>query len=267
MIKISLIYTTASLAIIQGITEFLPISSSAHLALFPEIAGTHDQGTLIDASIHLGTLFAVLIYFFTDFKNMIKGFLKPKKYSREAKLSYNILIAFIPTAIAGALLLHFEIIDIFRNKYIIASTTIIFGILLYLADHLSKQKELLHNISFKHSFFIGLTQILALIPGVSRSGITMTAGLYKGYTKEAAVKFSLLLSFPTIAAAGLASLYEITNSGNTLMLNTALISAFFSFIASYIALKIFMQLVKSKNISFIYFMIYRLILGTALFIF
>jgi len=187
------------LGLVQGLGEFLPISSSAHLVLVPWIFKWQDPGLTFDIALHAGTLIAVILYFWRDWLNLIsKGLTKPKE--REGKLFWYLVLATIPGAAFGYLLEH-KAETVFRNPVLIAFMLILLGVILYLVDRKSKKQIDVEHISLKTSFLIGLSQALAIIPGVSRSGITMTTALALGMTREGAARFSFLLSAPIIFGA------------------------------------------------------------------
>ena len=187
------------LGLVQGLGEFLPISSSAHLVLVPWIFKWQDPGLTFDIALHAGTLIAVILYFWMDWLNLIsKGLTKPKE--REGKLFWYLVLATIPGAAFGYLLEH-KAETVFRNPVLIAFMLILLGVILYLVDRKSKKQIDVEHISLKTSFLIGLSQALAIIPGVSRSGITMTTALALGMTREGAARFSFLLSAPIIFGA------------------------------------------------------------------
>ena len=195
------------LGLVQGLGEFLPISSSAHLVLIPWLFNWEDPGLTFDIALHLGTLIAVAIYFWRDWLRLIsKGFTDAK--STDGRLFWYLVFATIPGAIIG-FLLEKKAETVFRNPVLIAVMLIILGVILYRADRKSARNIEIDNITFKASFLIGLSQALAIIPGVSRSGITMTAGLLLGLTREGAARFSFLLSAPIIFGAAAVKLPHV----------------------------------------------------------
>jgi undecaprenyl-diphosphatase len=245
------------LSIVQGLTEFLPVSSSAHLVLLSEFLGEEDQGIIFDVGVHFGTLMAALVYFRSDLKKMIINLGSHKFLSKENNLTANLIIAVIPILLLGFLLRDFVNLNL-RNSEVIAYATIIFGILLYTAQ-LRKGKEDLDSVNLKQALIIGLFQCLALIPGTSRSGITITAGLFLGLSATAASRFSFLLAIPTIGAIALAELIrvsfiDITDNGTELS-----IALIISFLVAYISIDMFLKLID--RIGFTPFVIYRLLLG------
>ena len=245
------------LSLVQGLTEFLPVSSSAHLVLLSEFLGEEDQGIIFDVGVHFGTLLAALVYFRSDLKKMIINLGSHKLLSEENNLTTNLVIGVIPILLAGFLLRDFVNLHL-RNSEVIAYATIIFGIFLYVAQ-LRKGKEDLDSVNLKQALIIGLFQCLALIPGTSRSGITITAGLFLGLSATAASRFSFLLAIPTIGAIALAELIrvsfiDITDNGTELS-----IALIISFLVAYISIDMFLKLID--RIGFTPFVIYRLLLG------
>jgi len=245
------------LSVVQGLTEFLPVSSSAHLVLLSEFLGEEDQGIIFDVGVHFGTLLAALVYFRSDLKKMIINLGSHKLLSEENNLTTNLVIGVIPILLVGFLLRDFVNLHL-RNSEVIAYATIIFGIFLYTAQ-LRKGKEDLDSVNLKQALIIGLFQCLALIPGTSRSGITITAGLFLGLSATAASRFSFLLAIPTIGAIALAELIrisfiDITDNGTELS-----IALIVSFLVAYISIDMFLKLID--RIGFTPFVIYRLLLG------
>ena len=245
------------LSLVQGLTEFLPVSSSAHLVLLSEFLGEEDQGIIFDVGVHFGTLLAALVYFRSDLKKMIINLGSHKLLSEENNLTTNLVIGVIPILLVGFLLRDFVNLHL-RNSEVIAYATIIFGIFLYIAQ-LRKGKEDLDSVNLKQALIIGLFQCLALIPGTSRSGITITAGLFLGLSATAASRFSFLLAIPTIGAIALAELIrisfiDITDNGTELS-----IALIISFLVAYISIDMFLKLID--KIGFTPFVIYRLLLG------
>ena len=252
------------LAIIQGLTEFLPISSSAHLILPAQILGWPDQGPLIDVMAHFGSLFAVMAYFRKDVGAMISGFfdLLARRLNTGSALALNLIIATPPALLLGAFL-HFGGWDeAIRSPLLIACTTIFFGILLWLADIWGKRVKTTEDLTWKGAFTLGLAQSIALIPGTSRSGITMTAARAMGMTRTESARFSMLMSIPIIGAGGLFSLIKLSGGGAGASLSDGLIVAGLSFITAYLCIAAFMRVVS--RIGMFPFMVYRLVLGAGL---
>ena len=257
------------LAIVQGLTEFLPISSSAHLILPAKIMGWPDQGPMIDLMAHLGSLGAVVIYYRQDVGRMIGGgfdllSFNPERHQKpQAKLAFHILIATPPALMVGLLMSVKGWDELVRSPLIIAWAMIGFGIVLWLADVWGKKQKTIDGMNWRAALLIGLAQVLAFIPGTSRSGITMTAARGLGYTRSEAARFSMLLAIPTILAGGsFAFLKLLKDGGGAASLTDGLIVAGLSLIAAYFAIYVFMKLID--RISFFPFMLYRLALGGAL---
>jgi|AntRauTorcE11897_2_1112592.scaffolds.fasta_scaffold11634_2 undecaprenyl-diphosphatase len=254
------------LAIVQGITEFLPVSSSAHLVLLPGITGYEDQGLIIDVAVHVGTLLAVLLYFRHDILAIIAAFTldldnQSAEVCKNRRLGKMVVLASIPVVIAG-LVMHIYWPDGIRDPLVIAVMTLVFGALLWWADQRHCDTKPLETLNQKAVLFIGVAQILALIPGTSRSGVTMTAGLLLGLNRVEAARFSLLLSIPAILGAGLLKGIEIIQTGNAALGLDALIGVALSFVMAYLAITIMMRWLKRS--SFTPFVIYRMILGSVL---
>lgn len=255
------------LSIVQGITEFLPISSSGHLILLPQIMAWQDQGLEIDIAMHIGTLLAVMMYFRRDVLTMALGArdIMTRRDTDNRGLIINLLIATLPVVIFG-LILKSAIENDFRSAALVASTSIIFGGILYLADRkAAKNKRELLFMAPIHALYIGLAQALALVPGVSRSGITMTAALFLGYSRTDSARFSLLLSIPTTFAAGVLIAKDLIQSESAAMIKDALISGGMAFVFGYMAIWGMMSWLKQY--SFMPFVIYRVALGLVLFAF
>lgn len=250
------------LAIIQGITEFLPISSSAHLILVSEFSDFQEKSLIIDISLHLGTLLAVIVYFRSDIILILLSFFKTNDYSQKI-LGKNILIATIPIIIIGGLIYSTEMINMLRNIQVIALATIFFGIVLYFAD-IKKSHALknINQISFKDAMLIGFFQVLSVIPGTSRSGITYTAGRILNISRYDAAKFSMLISVPTILISASIPIMEFIKSPNTDQIIFSVVGFFISFIVAYISISILLNWVKNHSMKI--FVIYRIIFGSLL---
>ena len=191
------------LAVVQGITEFLPISSSGHLILVPQIMHWQDQGLVVDVMTHLGTLLAILIYFWRDVVRLIKGALELLKgrVTPDGRLAIYIVLATIPAVAFGIFLKEYGFTDLERNVAVVAWNTILYGILMLIADMVGPQDKTIANMTLGSALLIGVAQALALIPGTSRSGVTMTAARFLGFTRPDAARFSFLLGIPAIAGA------------------------------------------------------------------
>ena len=239
------------LSIIQGISEFLPISSSAHLILISEVYDFSTSSLLIDNSLHLGSLFAIIFYFRKDLIDL----------KQNQQLINLIIIGSIPLIIFGYLLHTSEIIYLLRNIKVIAWTTLFFGIILFFADQRKIDKNLSTNLNIKSILFIGLFQILALIPGVSRAGITITAARFLNFNRVDSSKISFLLSIPALTGASFLSLKDVVSQSveiNYLIL----IAVFLSFLFSYLTIRFFLFYINKFSLSV--FVIYRVIIGLAL---
>jgi len=237
------------LSIIQGITEFLPISSSSHLILASKYFNFDNQSLSLDVSLHIGSFIAVIFYFKKDIFNFFKN----------KELFFKIIISSIPVMIVGYTLVKLNLIEQIRNIKIIGWTTLIFGILLYFSDKFSTAKMIKNNFNYKSALYIGFFQILSLIPGVSRSGITITAGRFLGFKREESVKISFLLSIPTLAAVSIFGIINLSSSDNLNISLLNILSIFLSFIFSLITIKYFLKYIK--NFSLNIFVIYRFVLG------
>jgi len=252
------IFDLLILSIIQGLTEFLPVSSSAHLILISEFLDSNDQGIVFDVAVHLGTLFAAMIYFRKEVAGMLRGLSFNEKNKDETHQLVNIVIAVLPILIIGFLLRDFVDQNL-RSSEIIAYATIFFGLVLLWSDRIKTTSDNIDQISNRQAFIIGLSQCLALIPGTSRSGITISAALFMGIGREAAAKFSFLLAIPTIGAIAASelinlNLQDLLNHGVDLML-----AGVISFGVAYFTIDVFLKLVK--RYSFTPFVVYRVLLG------
>jgi undecaprenyl-diphosphatase len=248
------------LAIIQGLTEFLPISSSAHLILPSAILGWEDQGLAFDVAVHVGSLAAVMGYFRHDIRQLVVHWLQSVTggdHTPESRLGWQIILATIPAGLFGLLLGDF--IDLhFRSIAVIAATTIIFGLALGLSDCFSSRTKNLHEFTWKSALFVGCAQAIALIPGTSRSGITITAALILGFDRTAAARFSFLLAIPVIVLSG------GYKTGQLLQLATVpwgdiAMGAALSAITAYLCIHLFLTWIN--RIGMLPFVLYRLILG------
>lgn len=252
------------LALIQGLTEFLPVSSSAHLILPSQLFGWTDQGLAFDVAVHVGTLAAVVLYFRTQLREVAVGWtrqLTGHGSSPESRLGWSVIAATLPILVVGGLLANWIELTM-RSMTVIALTTIIFGLLLWWADRLGKRSREMPQIDIRVALLIGLAQVIALVPGTSRSGITLTAGLLLGFTRQASARFSFLLSIPLIAAAGVFKGVELWQTGGVDGWRDPLLGAMISFITALVCIKAFLALLD--RIGMLPFVIYRLVLGGAL---
>jgi undecaprenyl-diphosphatase len=251
------------LALIQGITEFLPISSSGHLILVPALTGWPDQGVLIDVMDHMGSLLAVLVYFWRDVLAMLRGLgdLVRRQFSDNARLVTYVALGTIPIVIVGLILKVTGLSDKLRSAELVAWNAIIFGLLMYAADAFGALKRQMKDVDWRAALVIGVAQALSLNPGTSRSGITMTAARALGFVRSEAARFSFLLSIPATAAAGLLIIGDAVEQG-TPITSDALLSGAFTFVVALATIAFLMQLVK--RMSFLPFVIYRVVLGAVL---
>ena len=242
------------LSIIQGITEFLPISSSSHLILISEYLNFENKSLSIDVSLHIGSFLAVVVYFRKDILNLTKN----------KNLFLKIIISSIPLMAMGYFLIKFDLINQLRNIEIIGWTTLIFGILLFISDKFKINNKLEKNFKYKSAMIIGIFQILSLVPGVSRSGITITGARFLNFNRFDSAKISFLLSIPALGAVSIFGLKNVIYSENMNLSLLNYISIFLSFIISYVTIKYFLNFIKKFNLYI--FVIYRVILGVIILI-
>ena len=251
------------IGIIQGITEFLPISSSGHLILLHGVTSYDDQGLAMDVAVHVGTVFAVIIYNWRDLMQMASSLLTFGKSDRD-KLGVTVsaLVATIPVVIAGYILNQYDgAIDLLRNVEVIAWATLLFGILLGVADR-SKGRRRFVTTNFSDAIVIGLAQVLALIPGTSRAGITMTAARGVGLSHRAAARFSMILSIPVILGSGLLKGMDVFTRDGAMAFAPLILGAVLAFIIALISIGAMMAIIQ--RVGFMPFVIYRVILGLVL---
>jgi undecaprenyl-diphosphatase len=260
------VFRATVLALIQGLTEFLPISSSAHLILPSQLWGWDDQGLAFDMALHLGSLVAVLVYFRRDLWNIARAMLAQAgggQPTEDSRLGWYIVLATIPVLIAG--LLFEEVAETrLRNVTVITATTLVFGLLLGIADRVGRQNRELTQLNWKLSLLIGLVQCLAIIPGTSRSGVTMTAALFSGMQRQAAARFSFLLSIPTIGAAASMALLQLLGRPD-LNWGELLYAMAVSAVTALACIHFFLKFIGA--LGFLPFVVYRLLLGTFLLFF
>jgi len=264
------LYQAIVLALVQAFTEFLPVSSTAHLTLFPWLLGWQDPGLAFDVALHAGTLVAVLLYFFKDWLTLALcgvGLKYPanapsEEVAQHKKLFWYMVIGTIPGGLLGALFER-KIEDHFRTPYVIAISMIAIALVMWWADSKSRLIRALEQANVGDAVTIGTAQALALCPGVSRSGITITAGLFRGFTREAATRFSFLLSTPLIAGAVVSHLPKLIKlhkaGGLDLPLSTLLISILVSGIAGYFVIAFFLRYLQTHTLKV--FVLYRLLFG------
>lgn len=250
----------AVLAIVQGVTEFLPISSSAHLILVPLFANWQDQGLIIDVAMHVGTLGAVVLYLWRDIWTMLVGLTRAARGKRDpgAVLAFYLVAATIPVIVAGYFV-HRYFPGGIRSIVVIGWATLGFGILLWIADRVGMTLRRIEHVRFADAVIMGLAQVLALIPGTSRSGITMTAGRLLGMERADAARFSMLMSIPTIVGAGVLEGLALYKTGDARLTADALVAAGLAFVAALIAIVLMMAWLRRA--TFTPFVIYRILLG------
>lgn len=240
------------LSIVQGVTEFLPISSSSHLIIISDYINFQEQSLSIDVSLHIGSFLAVIAYFYKDIFNFIEN----------RELLVKILFSSIPVILIGYFFVQINLIQELRNIKVIGWMTFIFGILLFISDRFKLQNNIEQNFNIKSAMVIGIFQILSLIPGVSRSGITISAARFLCFKRYDAAKISFLLSIPTLGAVSIFGLKNIIFSSNLSLSILNIASILLSFIFSFITIKYFLKYIKKFSLKL--FVIYRIILGLIL---
>ncbi|MDB3857813.1 undecaprenyl-diphosphate phosphatase [Pelagibacteraceae bacterium] len=240
------------LSLVQGITEFIPVSSSSHLIIISEYLEFNNQNLEIDVSLHIGSFIAVIVFFRKDIFNFIQN----------KDLFLKIVVGSIPVMIVGYILVKFNLIDQVRNIKVIGWTTLLFGILLFISDKCKVQKKIESNFTIKSAILIGLFQIISLIPGVSRAGITITGARILNFSRYDAAKISFLLSIPTLAAVSFFGLNNLMKSNNFEFSLLMILAVLLSFFFSLITINFFLKFIK--NFSLNIFVIYRVILGTVI---
>lgn len=252
------------IAVIQGVTEFLPVSSSGHLALYPLLSGAPDQGLSLDVAAHVGTLFAVILYFRKDVAAATRGgvFLISGRAKRaEARLALLLILSAIPLVIAGVVLSVLGLTDMLRSITVIGWATIIGGAILWWADR-HAQKYSGDDWCLSHAMAMGVAQMFALIPGMSRSGVTMSMARWLGYDRTGAARLSMLMSIPAIIAAGGYTALKLVREGDLAVGGDAAIAAVLSFISALVALEVMMRMLRTWTMT--PFVLYRFALGAAL---
>ena len=255
-------------AVIQGLTEFLPVSSSGHLILLPGLTGMEDQGQLIDVAVHVGTLGAVVAYFWSDVRLGLVGLLRllqGKIDTPGASLALGLIVATIPVIVCGAILHFTGLSDALRSITVIGWTMLIFGIVLYWADQRGAATKSADDWTVKDAAIMGLWQAVSLIPGTSRSGITITGARNLGYGRTDAARLSMLMSIPTILASGILLGAEVAIKADMAAIRDSVIAAVLAFFSALLALSLMMRLLRS--VSFTPYVIYRIALGIVLLIY
>jgi undecaprenyl-diphosphatase len=253
------------LALIQGLTEFLPVSSSAHLILGSKVFGWPDQGLVFDVATHLGSLVAVLVYFRQELTDMVMAWTRPVTVDsdrRHRAMAVYLAVASIPALAAGAVT-HGAVEFYLRDVHVIAWTTIGFGVLLWIADAFSSRDKGIEQINLPRALLIGLAQAFALIPGASRSGVTITAGRFLGFSPDSAARFSFLLAIPIIGAAGSYGALRVMSGDTNIEWTQFVLAMVFSALAGWVCISAFLALLK--RLGLLPFVIYRLLLGLSLF--
>ncbi|HVQ89158.1 MAG TPA: undecaprenyl-diphosphate phosphatase [Actinomycetes bacterium] len=251
-----------ALGVLQGLTEFLPISSSAHLAIFPQMFGAADPGASFTAVTQIGTEAAVIWFFRRDIWRItiawVKSLVRPElRGNFDARMGWYIIVGTIPIAIAGVLLEN-TIQTAFRNLWLIAINLIVFGLILGVADHIARNIVPIERLKLRDAILYGLAQMLALIPGVSRSGATISMGLFLGYTREAATRYAFLLAIPAVVASGIFQLPDISSTAEPGMAKTV-VATVVAFVVGYLVIGWLLRYIRTR--SYLPFVIYRVALG------
>ena len=237
------------LSLIQGVTEFLPISSSSHLILFSKLTNFQNQSLSLDVSLHIGSFLAVITFFYKDLIEFVKN----------KDLFIKILISSLPVMILGFFLIQTDLISELRNIKVIGWMTLLFGVLLYISDKFNMHKNIESDFTYRSALMIGFLQMISLVPGVSRSGVTITAARLLKFNRYDAAKISFLLSIPTLAVVSIYGIKNIVSAENMNISFLNLFSILLSFVFSLITIKYFLQYIKSFSLDI--FVIYRVILG------
>jgi len=259
------LYYLLFVAIVQGLTEFLPVSSSGHLILLPNLTGQTDQGQVIDVAVHVGTLLAVILYFWRDVRAAMFGLfplMRGNMESEGAKLAFLLIIATIPVVLFGLLLKVTGLDDDMRSIAVIGWAMLIFGVVLYWTDQKGGEDKVATDWTLRDAVIMGLWQAIALIPGTSRSGATISGARILGYQRYDAAKIAMLMSIPTIIASATLLGAEVIATADVQAAKDGAIAAAFAFVSALLALKLMMRLLRS--VSFTPYVIYRIILGVAL---
>ena len=253
------------LAVVQSLTEFLPVSSSAHLVLVPIVTGWQDQGMVFDVALHLGTLFAVIFYFRVELQQFMSEWLRSlatRQLTTDSRLAWGILLATIPAGLFGLTIEATHLEEVLRNPHLIATTSIFFGILLATADLTGKRQRDERSLTLRDIILIGCAQAIALIPGTSRSGITMTTGLFLGLQRRAAARFSFLLSIPAILLASVVEGLKLVLHRAPMDWNAMILGMIISAVSAYLCIYFFLRLLE--RVGMLPFVIYRIFLGITL---
>ena len=255
------------LGVLQGLTEFLPISSSAHLAIFPQLFGFDDPGASFTAVTQIGTEVAVLLFFWRDIVRIIKAWSislvrKDRRGDLDARMGWYIIVGTLPIAVMGFLFQE-TIKTTFRSLWLIAIMLIVFGLILGIADRVNAGAKAEGDLTLKDSLLYGLGQMLALIPGVSRSGATITVGLFRGYRRDVATRYAFLLAIPAVLASGLSQLNEVSLAASPGLPKT-LVATLVAFVVGYVTIGWLLKYLRTR--SYLPFVIYRVALGSSVLI-
>jgi undecaprenyl-diphosphatase len=259
------LFHLAILAIVQGITEFLPISSSGHLILLPRLLGAADQGLAVDVAVHVGTLGAVMLFFRDDVARICRGaidIVAQRSGTEAARLTWLLAVATVPVVIAGLILEVTGLIEALRSIAVIGWTMLGFGLFLYWADQRGPTERRAGDWNLRDAIIMGLWQAVALIPGTSRSGITITASRLLGFEREDGARIAMLMSIPTIIASGVLLAGDVVSQADWATLRLGGIGAVLAFVSAYLALAVMMRLLRS--VSYTPYVIYRVVLGVVL---
>ncbi len=252
------------IAVVQGITEFLPISSSGHLILIPHLTNFPDQGPMIDVAVHVGSLLAIIIYFWRDVLGLAKGGFASigiGKEPEQKRLFWWVVVGTIPAVAVGLFLKLGGYLESFRITDLVAVNLIVYGLLLGAADRWGKQTKSYEDVTWRDALLVGLAQAMALIPGTSRSGSTMTMARILGYKRVEAARFSFLLAIPAVAGAGLLAALDLAEA-SAQMQTDALIAGALTFVAAFLTMAFLMNFLKKA--SMLVFVVYRVAMGVAL---
>lgn len=252
------------IAVIQGVTEFLPISSSGHLILIPKLTALPDQGPLIDVAVHIGSLLAIIIYFWRDVRGLAQGGFATVgigKAPEQRNLFLWLVIGTIPAVVVGFLLKSNDMLESFRSTHLVAVNLIVYGVLLGIADRFGKEERSYEDMTLRDAIIVGCAQALALVPGTSRSGITMTAARFLGYKRIEAARFSFLLSIPAVAGAGTLAALELADATAQMQMD-ALITGGLTFAAAFATMAFLMNFLRKATM--LVFVAYRVLLGVIL---
>ena len=255
-------YHTLVLSLIQGLTEFLPVSSSGHLILLPKLTGWQDQGHIIDVCAHVGTLGAVLVYFYRDVWAMVQGLYKGAlgRPNGATYLALTLVVATIPAVLFGLLISMMGGTP--RSEIMVAINAILFGLLLFYADRVGKQEKTLKDVTYGSAILMGLGQMVALIPGVSRSGAVLTTARILGFTRAEAARYAFLMAIPAILGAGTLTGYKLYKEGGLVLDASCQLTIAFSFLFGLMAIHFMMWWLRRTTMTA--FVVYRLVLGAVL---